>query len=341
MTQYGPQDRELFERVGAPLYEAVIAANGLSRDDPRLTSDEGRRAFDLLLHMGLLSVEDECVVAADPSAVASLVVTPMGQQGAQLLAESAQWAQAFTGIGQAWRNAPGTISGLFTELHGEAINPFIASVVADAEHELLTAQPQAGRSAAALAVAAQRDIAALERGVRMRTLYQHSARRSRITHRYVAAVSERGAEVRTLDEFFNRLIVVDRRIAVIPGHEGLHVALAVREPSMVAYLVDMFERTWEHGRPFANEGSTVTRDIAAEQRAMTIRMLIAGHADPVSAKRLGVSPRTYAAYVADLKGEFDAQTRFQLGYEMGRRGVSGDEGPDRGAGARKGDALSK
>ena len=70
------------------------------------------------------------------------------------------------------------------------------------------------------------------------------------------------------------------------------------------------------------------RDIAAEQRAMTIRMLIEGHADPVSAKRLGVSPRTYAGYVADLKGEYEAETRFQLGYAMGRQGVSGREGPD-------------
>ena len=67
------------------------------------------------------------------------------------------------------------------------------------------------------------------------------------------------------------------------------------------------------------------KDIAAEQRAMTIRMLIEGHADPVSAKRLGVSPRTYAGYVADLKQEYEAETRFQLGYTMGQRGVSGRE----------------
>ena len=70
------------------------------------------------------------------------------------------------------------------------------------------------------------------------------------------------------------------------------------------------------------------RDIAAEQRAMTIRMLIEGHADPVSAKRLGVSPRTYAGYVADLKAEYEAETRFQLGYVMGQQGVSGNERPD-------------
>ena len=58
---------------------------------------------------------------------------------------------------------------------------------------------------------------------------------------------------------------------------------------------------------------------------MTIRMLIEGHSDPVSAKRLGVSARTYAGYVADLKEEYDAETRFQLGYAMGQMGVSGHE----------------
>jgi hypothetical protein len=66
-------------------------------------------------------------------------------------------------------------------------------------------------------------------------------------------------------------------------------------------------------------------DIAREQRAMTIRMLIEGHSDPVSAKRLGVSARTFAGYVADLKAEYDSDTRFQLGYTMGQSGVSGRE----------------
>ena len=197
------------------------------------------------------------------------------------------------------------------------------------EEEILTAQPQAGRDSQSLAAAALRDTAALERGITMRTLYQHSARRSSVTHTYVAAVTSRGAEVRTLDEFFNRMIVLDRRVVVIPG-EDLSVAIAVREPSVVAYLVDVFERAWERGRPFTNKESTMMREIAAEQRAMTIRMLIEGHADPVSAKRLGVSPRTYAGYVADLKREYEADTRFQLGYTMGQQGVSGHEpgGPD-------------
>ena len=39
--------------------------------------------------------------------------------------------------------------------------------------------------------------------------------------------------------------------------------------------------------------------------------------DPASAKRLGVSTRTYAGYIAALKDEYGVQTRFQLGYAMG------------------------
>ncbi len=45
------------------------------------------------------------------------------------------------------------------------------------------------------------------------------------------------------------MIVVDRRVAVIPAGDDLRTAIAVREPSVVAYLVDIFERTWERGAP--------------------------------------------------------------------------------------------
>jgi hypothetical protein len=116
---------------------------------------------------------------------------------------------------------------------------------------------------------------------------------------------------------------------VIPAQEDLSAAIAVREPSIVAYLADIFERTWERARPFTmSREQSMMSGIAVEQRAMTIRMLIEGHADPVSAKRLGVSARTYAGYVADLKEEYEADTRFQLGYTMGQLGISGNEHAD-------------
>jgi hypothetical protein len=79
----------------------------------------------------------------------------------------------------------------------------------------------------------------------------------------------------------------------------------------------MFERSWERARPFASHEAHALRSIASDVRAMTIRMLVEGHSDPASAKRLGVSTRTYAGYIAALKEEYGVQTRFQLGHAMG------------------------
>jgi hypothetical protein len=328
VTDLGREERELFEKVASPLYEEAAVKGGLSDSDPRLAAGgELRPALDLLVSLTLL-VHDRTThqyLPVDPSTVSSHVVTPMSQEGAELLTESSNWARAFGHLSQSWRRSPSSARGPITEFQRRAIGTFIEGAVREAELELLTAQPQAARDSARLSVAAEREKAALDRGVKMRTLYQHSARRHAPTRKWVAEVTTHGAEVRTLDEFFNRMIVIDRRLAIIPGAPDLSIALAVREPGLVTYLVDVFERAWERARPFSDTERKMMDNIAKEQRAMTIRMLIEGHSDPVSAKRLGVSARTFAGYVAELKAEYEAETRFQLGYTMGQAGVSGQE----------------
>jgi hypothetical protein len=338
VTVLGPEERKLFETAAAPLYEEAAANGGLADADPRIAKGGPLRpALDLLVSLNLLvhNRRDEKFVPVDPSTVQSHVVGPMSQHGAELLSESSEWARAFGQLNQAWRRSPPAASGPISEFRDEAIGTFVEGAVREAEFELLTAQPQGdrgpsaarstSRQRAALNAALERDSAALDRGVKMRTLYQHSARRDTATREYVAKVTALNAEVRTLDEFFNRMIVVDRRLAIIPGAPDLSTAIAIREPHLVDYLADVFERAWERARPFTNTERTMMNDIARQQRSMTIRMLIEGHSDPVSAKRLGVSARTFAGYVADLKAEYDAETRFQLGYTMGQKGVSGRE----------------
>lgn len=329
---FGPDERSVFETAASELYEELVGSAGVPAGDARIAEGgDAAGPFALLKEIGLVALDKgaDRWVPVDPSIVQSRVVTPLGQRGAELLAESAQWAKAFQGLSHAWRRSPEALRGPFAELRGGAIAPYIISVVADASEELLTAQPQTGRNLDQLPEVVERDVGALRRGVMMRTLYQHAARRQVATNKYVAAVTVEGAQVRTLDEFFDRLIVIDRRIAIVPGRggPGESVAIAVREPSLVAYLVDIFERSWERARPFTNRDIPLVRAIEAEQRAMTIRMLIGGHSDPVGAKRLGVSPRTYAGYISELKKEFEVESRFQVGYEMGRRGVTGRDDP--------------
>ncbi|QNN54550.1 LuxR family transcriptional regulator [Nocardioides mesophilus] len=322
---YGPDDRQLLETTARRIYTNAVAHGSLPADDPRLHDARNQPALDLLLDIGLIRLDEGSnrLYPMDPSAVQAQIVVPLGQQGADLLTESARWADTFSELGQVFRTSPQATVHPITEIHGlDNINNFIAAAVNDCRAELLTAQPHGRRPANALAVAEDRDVKALARGVRMRTLYQHSARHSPATREYVADIISHGAEVRTLDEFFRRLIVVDRQVAVVPASDNHHVAIAIYEKSLIAYLVDIFERSWERAQPFNVSGNQAERHIAADVRAMTIRLLTEGHSDPASAKRLGVSTRTYAGYIAALKDEYGVQTRFQLGYAMGRDGAA-------------------
>lgn len=319
-SSYGAEDRRLLETAATRVYSNAVAHGALRIDDPRLSEDsELRPGLDLLLDIGLLRYDEAngLLYPVDPSAIQAQVVVPLGARGAELINESSRWAEAFSDLGQIYRTSPQSAVSPITEINGlENINGFIHAAVNDSRQELLTAQPHGRRPANTLAVAEDRDVRALERGVRMRTLYQHSARHSPATREYVADIAARGAEVRTLDEFFRRLIVVDRQVAVVPASDNHHVAIAIHDKSLIAYLVDIFERAWERAQPFNLSGNHVERHIAADVRAMTIRLLVEGHSDPASAKRLGVSTRTYAGYIAALKDEYGVQTRFQLGYAM-------------------------
>ena len=322
-NSYGPDERVLLETVAGRVYSNVVAHGQLPTDDPRLTkTPEQRAAIELLLDIGLLKFEDETgnYIPMDPSSVQAQVVVPLGQRGAELLNESGRWADLFASLGQVFRQSPHLVEHPITELRGFGnINRYIEATVSDCRSELLTAQPWGRRPPKDLEVAIERDVRALNRGIKMRTLYQHSARHSPVTRDYVAEVTAHGAEVRTLDEFFNRLIVVDRHVAIIPGSVHHDVAVAIHERSLIDYIVDIFERSWERARPFNATGSQAEKNIASDVRAMTIRMLVEGHSDPASAKRLGVSARTYAGYIAALKEEYGVETRFQLGHAMGRQ----------------------
>jgi len=330
-NSYDPEDRRVLETVAAPLYKHVVESGWVDDADAVLTSDQdAKTARDLLVDMGLL-VHDEHhrrFVPVDPATVQAQIVVPLGMRGTELLSESARWADTFSGLARTYRQSSQPQGQPIVELRGpDRINTFIRAALTDCRRELLTAQPHGRRPEKVLREAVARDLQVLDRGILMHTLYQHAARHSPVTREYVAQVGASGAEVRTLDEFFRRLIVIDRRLAIIPGAQGDENALAIYDKSLVSYLVDIFERSWERALPFTDNESQTHRDIAADTRRMTIRMLVEGHSDPASAKRLGVSTRTFAAYIAALKEEYGVQTRFQLGYAMGRVQLSPEPDP--------------
>ena len=117
-------------------------------------------------------------------------------------------------------------------------------------------------------------------------------------------------------------------MSLIPATESHVVAVAIHDKSIVAFLLDLYERAWERAMPFTVADDTASKTVAAEVRAMTLRMLVEGHSDNASAKRVGVSTRTYAGYVASLKAEYNVDTRFQLGYAIGQQEIRDREPSD-------------
>ncbi|MGW9447739.1 LuxR C-terminal-related transcriptional regulator [Streptomyces sp. NPDC055632] len=187
----------------------------------------------------------------------------------------------------------------------------ISDAAARCTEEVLTVQPGGGRPAGHLERALPRDLEMLRRGVRLHTLYQHTARYNPGTQEYVAAVVEAGAEVRTLGELFGKMVVFDRSLAFLPVWDDPDSAVVLREPSAVAFLCSVFTHVWNLAEPFSTSYTTAT---SIQLRDSIAARLVTGAKDEQIARKLGMSLRTCRRHIAQLMEELGAESRFQAGY---------------------------
>ncbi|WP_137988562.1 helix-turn-helix domain-containing protein [Streptomyces vilmorinianum] len=201
-----------------------------------------------------------------------------------------------------------------------AVREAITELGRTCEREVMTAQPGGGRRAEVLEEAVARDEELLRRGVRMRVLYQHTARFSPGTCAYVERVGRLGAQVRTLDDEFMRMLVFDRSTAVIPVPDDPHAAVLVREPNLVSFMTGAYERLWLEALPFETEWDRQTiMDISDELKQTIVRLLTEGLTDAAIARRLGLSVRSCRRHVADVMAALGAESRFQAGYLLAQQ----------------------
>ena len=208
----------------------------------------------------------------------------------------------------------------------ERINQAIGEAMADASRELLAIQPHNGHDPAArLAASLDRDQSLLDRGGRIRTLYQHTQRHTpAVVARYEQLRGD--AEARTLDEVTDRLIVVDRAVAFIPAHADRALALQIRHPALISFFVKAFDRLWRLATPMYPQAvqRPTLNGITPRQRAIA-SLLIEGHTDAVIANRLGMNVRTARVHIAKLAATLGSESRAQLGYLIGQSGILDQE----------------
>ncbi|MFG3605023.1 helix-turn-helix transcriptional regulator [Streptomyces sp. NPDC047928] len=202
------------------------------------------------------------------------------------------------------------------------INATLDRVMDECSEELLTIQPGSGRKPETVKAGLRRVEPLLGRGIRMRTLYQHTARHHSATMAYVERISPYGLEVRTLEEIIDRLIIVDRKVAFVPARRDRQVALELRHEGLVQYLVGVFDQFWLRGVPWDEEVSyaPTVDGISGVQRSIA-KLLVEGHVDEAIARRLGMNVRTCRAHIAKLASALGSGSRAQLGYLIARSGI--------------------
>ncbi|GAA3900275.1 helix-turn-helix transcriptional regulator [Streptomyces lacrimifluminis] len=188
--------------------------------------------------------------------------------------------------------------------------------------EVLTVQPGGIRREYELSEGLHRALELRGRGVRMRGLYNHVARHGQGLLNYLELVGG-AAEARTLDEVVERLILFDRTVAFIPANAERTVALEIRQPALVEYLVTVFDRLWRLAVPLtAPLPDTGIEGISHRERSIAA-LLAEGHQDAVIAERLGISVRTCRAHIARLSETLGAASRTQLGVRIAQAGLDG------------------
>ncbi|SMF71738.1 hypothetical protein SAMN02745830_05535 [Streptomyces sp. Amel2xC10] len=211
----------------------------------------------------------------------------------------------------------------------EPINRAITAATMDAAREVLCIQPsthsRGPRGETAQGVAMDRDQALLDRGCRIRTLYQHTQRHQPMT---VARYEQLRGDVqaRTLDEVTDRLIMIDRTVAFIPAGEDGRLALEVRHPALLTYFATTFDRLWRLATPMHPEAvrRPTLNGVTPRQQSIAA-LLVEGHTDAVIAGRLGMNVRTARVHIAKLAATLGSVSRAQLGYLIARSGILDQE----------------
>ncbi|MFJ3176345.1 LuxR C-terminal-related transcriptional regulator [Streptomyces roseus] len=200
-----------------------------------------------------------------------------------------------------------------------AVRALLTEVIDSCRSEVLVSKHGGSFPVPALREALPRDLALLGRGIRMRSLYQHATRFDQPTRTHAEQLVAAGAEIRTLPEVLPQMIVVDRALALLPARSG--GALLIREPDLLGYLLDVYERDWANATPYAS-GPQAASGVSRTMKQAILVLLAKGLKDDTIARRLGISLRTCRRHVSELLETLGAHSRFEAGVIAERQGLT-------------------
>lgn len=166
---------------------------------------------------------------------------------------------------------------------------------------------------------------ALRRGVRYRIVYSREALAWPGMLPHIQRYVEAGERARVLTEVPMKLDIVDRKLGLVPLNLDdpgrMEGALVVNPSPLLEGLEVLFETLWDRAVPLdAALGPDPAPDELSSERARLLALMAAGLKDAAIARHLDVGLRTVHRRVAALMKEVGAETRYQAGLQVARRG---------------------
>lgn len=302
---------------GARLYASALSVGKIARSE---TANAPCLLEFALLHPD--PDDPDWLRPVPPSAALTQRLHPIEREIRDRRRLSLELTDAFEPFMAISAQAPPTTHAI-TVLEGiERINASIELAMAECRYEVLTIQPGGGRSEDALNTAVERGRLLTQRGVAMRTLYQHTVRHSHGTLNYAERMASGNVQIRTLEELIERLMIFDNTVAFIPATDDRRIALELRHPGIVSYLVTVFEQFWRRAVPLQEQiPYDPTVEGVSGVRHSIAKLLVEGHVDEAIARRLGMNVRTCRSHIAKLGAALGSTSRAQLGYLIARSGI--------------------
>ncbi|MEG3628605.1 helix-turn-helix transcriptional regulator [Streptomyces poriticola] len=302
---------------GTRLYASALRAGRIARTDVETAP--------CLMEFALLHPDPDdsnWLRPVPPSVALAQRLHPIEREITERRRLSVQLADLFEPFMAASAQAPASTHAISVLEGRDRINAALNIATSECHTEVLTVQPGGRRLESNLMKGLERDRPLIERGVRLRTLYQHTARYSPQTLAYVEQIADGKVEVRTIDELVERLIICDETVAFIPTREDRQVALELRHPGLVRYLIKVFEFMWARAVPlkFGTPYETAPDGITDIQHSIA-KLLVEGHVDEAIARRLGMNVRTCRAHIAKLAQALGSGSRAQLGFLIAQSGL--------------------
>ncbi|MER5468338.1 helix-turn-helix transcriptional regulator [Streptomyces sp. NPDC002935] len=243
----------------------------------------------------------------------------LAAQQQRVEASRATIAEAIARYGQEY--AVGSGGGMQYIEGVDAIREHLELLNRKVRDEFLTFAPGGAQTAANMVASRPLNRRLLERGVRMRTVYLDSIRRDPPTLAHAEWLESLGAQIRTAPTLPNRVIIIDRRTALVAADSGNTGtgAVAIENSGTVTLMCALFESVWQSAEPLGVRPRPGP-DGLTKQQGEVLRLMARGSTDEAIAKSLGISARTVRRIAAGLLDHLEARSRFQAGAHAVQRG---------------------